>query len=91
MLLHIIFVLSGLIRKQKRIQNSIESGFRKFGKEKEKDFSTLSGFWPVGPAAWLHSPVGPLPPPFLLAHSALPTCHSLKQVAQFAGLLPLLA
>jgi hypothetical protein len=81
MLLHIIFVLSGLIQKQKRIQNSIESGFRKFGKEKEKDFPPLSSFWHVGPAAWLHSLAGPLPPPFLLARSASPTCGSLKQVA----------
>jgi hypothetical protein len=41
MLLHWIFVLSGLIQIQKRIQNLLENGFEKLGKEKEKDFFPL--------------------------------------------------
>jgi hypothetical protein len=79
MLLHIIFVLSGLIQKQKRIQNYIESGFRKFGKEKEKDLSTL---WLL--ACWPSclAPLPRRPAPSSLSASPLGLTHlSLTQAS----------
>jgi hypothetical protein len=48
MLLYWIFVLSGLIQIQKRIQNPFENGFGKFGK-KMKRITPLSCRFSVTP------------------------------------------
>jgi hypothetical protein len=47
MLSHNIFVLSGLIQIQKRIQNPFENCFGNFEKKKKKIFPLLSAFGPA--------------------------------------------
>jgi hypothetical protein len=51
MLSHNIFVLSGLIQIQKRIQNPFENCFGNFEKKKKKIFPLLSAFGPAQPRA----------------------------------------
>jgi hypothetical protein len=45
-----ICVLSGLLQKQKRIQNHLENRFGKLEKKKKMVFPSFRGFWPIGPA-----------------------------------------
>jgi hypothetical protein len=56
MLLHIVFVLSGLIQIQKRIQNPFQNAFENL--EKEKEF-LLSLTIPLFRPAWPCSHHGP--------------------------------
>jgi hypothetical protein len=47
MLSHNIFVLSGLIQIQKRIQNLLKNGFQKLEKKKKRNFPLLLAFGPA--------------------------------------------
>jgi hypothetical protein len=72
MLLHWIFVLSGFIQIQKRIQIPFENRFGKLEKKKKKEkkenvFFILS-FWPISPAASCF-----LPRLLLVGRSAFPS------------------
>jgi hypothetical protein len=64
MLLHWIFVLSGLIQLQKRIQNPFENCSENFEKKKQRDSPFLSVFGPaIRPACSLPHPRSALLPP----------------------------
>jgi hypothetical protein len=77
MLPHNIFVLSGLIQIQKRIQNLLKNGFQKLEKKKKRNFPLLLAF---GPAIWqacsLPHPSRPVSPLLSSAGPAARPAHS---------------